>query len=172
MSYKNKLSQITTFIFDVDGVLTDGSVILESSGEMVRTMHTKDGYALQHAVKKGYHIVIISGGSSIMVKKRLEGLGVEHIYLGKNHKLPVLNEHLQKHNISLSQVIYMGDDIPDLPCLKVVGISSCPKDASVEVREVCDDISHINGGKGCVRDVLEQTMRIQNKWMDDDAYSW
>lgn len=172
MSYKKKLSQITTFIFDVDGVLTDGSVILESSGEMVRTMHTKDGYALQHAVKKGYHIVIISGGSSVMVKKRLEGLGIEHIYLGKDHKLPVLNEHLQKHNISINQVLYMGDDIPDLPCLKVVGVSSCPNDASVEVREVCDYISHINGGKGCVRDVLEQTMRIQNKWMDDDAYSW
>jgi 3-deoxy-D-manno-octulosonate 8-phosphate phosphatase (KDO 8-P phosphatase) len=172
MSYKKKLSQITTFIFDVDGVLTDGSVILESSGEMVRTMHTKDGYALQHAVKKGYHIVIISGGSSVMVKKRLEGLGIEHIYLGKDHKLPVLNEHLQKHNISINQVLYMGDDIPDLPCLKVVGVSSCPKDASVEVREVCDYISHINGGKGCVRDVLEQTMRIQNKWMDDDAYTW
>ena len=172
MSYKKKLSQITTFIFDVDGVLTDGSVILESSGEMVRTMHTKDGYALQHAVKKGYHIVIISGGSSVMVKKRLEGLGIEHIYLGKDHKLPVLNEHLQKHNISINQVLYMGDDIPDLPCLKVVGVSSCPKDASVEVREVCDYISHINGGKGCARDVLEQTMRIQNKWMDDDAYSW
>tara|TARA_Y100000768_G_C23984999_1_gene688243 strand:- start:45 stop:449 length:405 start_codon:yes stop_codon:yes gene_type:complete len=134
MSYKKKLSQITTFIFDVDGVLTDGSVILESSGEMVRTMHTKDGYALQHAVKKGYHIVIISGGSSVMVKKRLEGLGIEHIYLGKDHKLPVLNEHLQKHNISINQVLYMGDDIPDLPCLKVVGVSSCPKDASVEVR--------------------------------------
>ena len=172
MSYKKKLSQITTFIFDVDGVLTDGSVILESSGEMVRTMHTKDGYALQHAVKKGYHIVIISGGSSVMVKKRLEGLGIEHIYLGKDHKLPVLNEHLQKHNISINQVLYMGDDIPDLPCLKVVGVSSCPNDASVEVREVCDYISHINGGKGCVRDVLEQTMRIQNKWMDDDAFSW
>ena len=172
MSYKKKLSQITTFIFDVDGVLTDGSVILESSGEMVRTMHTKDGYALQHAVKKGFHIVIISGGSSVMVKKRLEGLGIEHIYLGKDHKLPVLNEHLQKHNISINQVLYMGDDIPDLPCLKVVGVSSCPKDASVEVREFCDYISHINGGKGCVRDVLEQTLRIQNKWMDDDAYSW
>ncbi len=172
MSYKKKLSQISTFIFDVDGVLTDGSVILESGGEMVRTMHTKDGYALQHAVKKGFHIVIISGGSSVMVKKRLEGLGIEHIYLGKDHKLPVLNEHLQKHNISINQVLYMGDDIPDLPCLKVVGVSSCPNDASVEVREVCDYISHINGGKGCVRDVLEQTMRIQNKWMDDDAYSW
>ena len=172
MSYKKKLSQITTFIFDVDGVLTEGSVILESSGEMVRTMHTRDGYALQHAVKKGYHIVIISGGSSVMVKKRFEGLGIEHIYLRKDHKLPVLNEHLQKHNISINQVLYMGDDIPDLPCLKVVGVSSCPKDASVEVREVCDYISHINGGKGCVRDVLEQTMRIQNKWMDDDAYTW
>ena len=172
MSYKKKLSQITTFIFDVDGVLTDGNVILESSGEMVRTMHTKDGYALQHAVKKGYHIVIISGGSSIMVKKRLEGLGIKYIFLGKDQKLPVLNEHLKKHNISLNQVLYMGDDIPDLPSLKIVGISSCPKDASVEVREVCDYISHINGGKGCVRDVLEQTMRIQNKWMDDDAYSW
>ena len=172
MSYKKKLSQITTFIFDVDGVLTDGNVILESSGEMVRTMHTRDGYALQHAVKKGYHIVIISGGSSLMVKKRLEGLGVKYIFLGKDQKLPVLNEHLKKHNISLNQVLYMGDDIPDLPCLRMVGISSCPKDASVEVREVCDYISHINGGKGCVRDVLEQTMRIQNKWMDDDAYSW
>ena len=88
-------------------------------------------------------------------KKRLEGLGIEYIYLGKDQKLPVLNEHLKKHNISLNQVLYMGDDIPDLPCLKMVGISSCPKDASVEVREVCDYISHINGGKGCVRDVLK-----------------
>ena len=172
MSYKKKLSQITTFIFDVDGVLTDGSVILESSGEMVRTMHTKDGYALQHAVKKGYHIVIISGGSSVMVKKRLEGLGIEHIYLGKNHKLPVLNEHLQKHNISINQVLYMGDDIPDLPCLKKVGVSSCPNDASVEVREVCDYISHINGGKGCVRDVLEQLLKIQGKWGRPQDRTW
>ena len=95
MSYKKKLCQITTFIFDVDGVLTDGSVILESSGEMVRTMHTKDGYALQHAVKKGYHIVIISGGSSVMVKKRLEGLGIEYIYLGKDHKLLINKEFIK-----------------------------------------------------------------------------
>jgi 3-deoxy-D-manno-octulosonate 8-phosphate phosphatase (KDO 8-P phosphatase) len=172
MSYKKRLSEITTFIFDVDGVLTDGTVILESSGEMVRTMHTKDGYAIQHAVKKGYHIVIISGGSSKMVRKRLEGLGVDHVYLGKDHKLPVLNEHLRKHNIPLSQVLYMGDDIPDIPCLNIVSISSCPNDACIEVRDSCDYISHVNGGMGCVRDVLEQTMRIQNKWMDDDAFSW
>ena len=172
MSYKQRLTDITTFIFDVDGVLTDGSVILDSSGEMVRTMHTKDGYALQHAVKKGYNIIIITGGNSIMVKKRLEGLGIDQVFLSTHQKLPVMENYLKNNNIQASQVLYMGDDIPDLPCLNVVGISTCPNDAAVEIREVCDYISHIDGGKGCVRDVLEQTMRFQNKWMDKDAYSW
>ena len=172
MSYKEKLANITTFIFDVDGVLTDGTVALEVSGELVRTMHTKDGYALQHAVKKGYHIIIITGGRSSMVEKRLEGLGIKHIYIGVSNKFPVLKEHLKQHNLKLENSLYMGDDIPDLPCLKEVAIACCPSDASVEIREVCDYISHIEGGKGCVRDVLEQTMRIQNKWMDEDAYSW
>ena len=172
MSYKQRLSEINTFIFDVDGVLTDGNVILDSSGEMVRTMHTKDGYALQHAVKKGYHIVIITGGNSQMVKERLNGLGIKDIYLAAHQKLPILENHLKENNIELNQVLYMGDDIPDIPCLKVVGVSTCPKDSAVEVREVCDYISHINGGKGCVRDVLEQTMRVQNKWINNDSYSW
>ena len=172
MSYKQRLTDITTFIFDVDGVLTDGSVILDSSGEMVRTMHTKDGYALQHAVKKGYNIIIITGGNSIMVKKRLEGLGIDQVFLSTHQKLPVMENYLKNNKIQASQVLYMGDDIPDLPCLNVVGISTCPNDAAVEIREVCDYISHIDGGKGCVRDVLEQTMRFQNKWMDKDAYSW
>ena len=172
MSYKQRLTDITTFIFDVDGVLTDGSVILDSSGEMVRTMHTKDGYALQHAVKKGYNIIIITGGNSIMVKKRLEGLGIDQVFLSTHQKLPVMENYLKNNKIQASQVLYMGDDIPDLPCLNVVGISTCPNDAAVEIREVCDYISHIDGGKGCVRDVLEQTMRVQNKWMDKDAYSW
>ena len=172
MSYKQRLSEINTFIFDVDGVLTDGNVILDSSGEMVRTMHTKDGYALQHAVKMGYHIVIITGGNSQMVKERLNGLGIKDIYLSAHQKLPILENHLKENNIELNQVLYMGDDIPDIPCLKVVGVSTCPKDSAVEVREVCDYISHINGGKGCVRDVLEQTMRVQNKWINDDSYSW
>lgn len=172
MSYKTRLSKIHTFIFDVDGVLTDGTVALESSGELVRTMHTKDGYALQHAVKKGYHIVIITGGRSKMVQKRLEGLGIKHIYIGVSNKLPLLKEHLKKNNLKLENALYMGDDIPDLPCLKEVGVATCPNDASVEIREVCDYISHVEGGKGCVRDVLEQTMRVQDKWMDDDAFSW
>mgnify|MGYP001168925112 FL=1 len=172
MSYKERLSDITTFIFDVDGVLTDGNVILDSSGEMIRTMHTKDGYALQHAVKKGYNIIIITGGNSEMVKKRLEGLGVKAVFLSVHQKLPLMQDYLKKNNIAEKEVLYMGDDIPDLPCLKVVGVSTCPKDAAVEIREASDYISHINGGKGCVRDVLEQTMRVQNKWMDNDAYSW
>jgi len=172
MSYKERLSKINTFVFDVDGVLTDGNVILDSSGELVRTMHTKDGFALQHAVKKGFHIVIITGGNSEMVKLRLQGLGINHIFLGAHHKLPILENHLKENNINHNEVLYMGDDLPDIPCLKVVGISTCPRDSAVEVRENCDYISHIDGGKGCVRDVLEQTMRSQNKWMDEDSFSW
>lgn len=172
MSYKLRLPNITTFIFDVDGVLTDGSVILDSTGEMVRTMHTKDGYALQHAVKKGYNIVIITGGHSTMVKRRLEGLGIQEVFLSTHEKLPVMDKYLANNNISNSEVLYMGDDIPDLPCLKAVGISTCPNDAAIEIRDSVDYISHIDGGKGCVRDVLEQTMRVQNKWLDKDAYSW
>ena len=107
-----------------------------------------------------------------MVKKRLEGLGIDQVFLSTHQKLPVMENYLKNNNIQASQVLYMGDDIPDLPCLNVVGISTCPNDAAVEIREVCDYISHIDGGKGCVRDVLEQTMRVQNKWMDKDAYSW
>ena len=118
MSYKEKLLNINTFVFDVDGVLTDGTVALEASGELVRTMHTKDGYALQHAVKKGYHIIIITGGRSSMVQNRLEGLGIKHVYLGVSNKLPVLKDPVKQNNLKLENSLYMGDDIPDLPCLK------------------------------------------------------
>ena len=172
MSYKQKLSKITTFAFDVDGVLTDGSIILDSHGEMVRTMHTKDGYALQHAIKKGFNIVIITGGNSNMVKKRLEGLGIKDVFLSAHHKLHILKEYLSNKKINADEVLYMGDDIPDYRCLKFSGISTCPKDACVEIREICDYISHVDGGKGAVRDVIEQTLRVQGKWMDEDAHSW
>ena len=172
MSYKQRLKDITTFVFDVDGVLTDGLVILDSSGEMVRTMHTKDGYALQHAIKKGYNICIITGGNSPMVKKRLEGLGIKDVFLAVHEKLSVLENYLSENNIDASQMVYMGDDIPDYPCIEMAGIGSCPNDAAVEIREISDYISHLNGGKGCVRDILEQTMRVQGKWMDKDALQW
>lgn len=172
MSYKEALQNITTFIFDVDGVLTDGSVILDSSGEMIRTMNTKDGFALQHAIKKGYRICIITGGNSIMVKQRLEYLGIKDVYLSAHEKLDIFNSYLSENNINANQVLYMGDDLPDYPCIKAAGIGACPHDSAVEIREIANYISHIDGGKGCVRDVIEQTLRLHNKWFDKDSFKW
>ena len=158
MSYKEKLQHINTFIFDVDGVLTDGSVILDSSGEMVRTMNTRDGYALQHAIKKGYNICIITGGNSIMVKKRLEYLGIKDVFLSAHEKIGILQDYIKDKNVNIENVLYMGDDLPDHTCIVAAGVGACPHDAAVEIREAADYISHKDGGKGCVRDVLEQTM--------------
>ena len=172
MSYKEKLQHINTFIFDVDGVLTDGSVILDPSGEMVRTMNTRDGYALQHAIKKGYNICIITGGNSSMVKKRLEYLGIKDVFLSAHEKIGIFHDYIKEKNVRIENVLYMGDDLPDHTCIVEAGVGACPHDAAVEIREAADYISHIEGGKGCVRDVIEQTLRVQNKWMDKDAYSW
>ncbi len=171
-NYKIKLKNITTFIFDVDGVLTDGKLLITSNGEMLRLMDAKDGFAIKYAIDHGFKISIISGGKDESIRTRLEKLGVKDIYLDSHNKIESYNELLNKHKLSASSVLYMGDDLPDVPCLKVVGVSTCPKDSAVEVREVCDYVSHINGGKGCVRDVLEQTMRVQKKWLNDDSYSW
>ena len=170
MSYKEALQNITTFIFDVDGVLTDGSVILDSSVEMIRTMNTKDGFALQHAIKKGYRVCIITGGNSIMVKQRLEYLGIKDVYLSAHEKLDIFNSYLSENNINANQVLYMGDDLPDYPCIKAAGIGACPHDSAVEIREIANYISHIDGGKGCVRDVIEQTLRLNNKWFEKDSF--
>jgi len=163
-SYKEYLNQITTFIFDVDGVLTDGTVTITSSGEMLRTMNIKDGYALKTAVMKGYNVCIISGGTNEGVRKRLEGLSITDIYLGAHHKVEQLDEYLAKKNIQLENVLYMGDDIPDVPVLKRVGLSCCPQDAAYEVLEICKYISHVDGGKGAVRDVISQVMKVQGTW--------
>lgn len=163
-SYKEYLNQITTFIFDVDGVLTDGTVTVTSSGEMLRRMSIKDGYALKTAVMKGYNVCIISGGTNEGVRKRLQGLNITDIYLGAHHKVEQLDEYLTKKNIKLENVLYMGDDIPDVPVLKQVGLSCCPHDAAYEVLEICDYISHVNGGKGAARDVISQVMKVQGTW--------
>ncbi|MFL2571725.1 MAG: KdsC family phosphatase [Parvicellaceae bacterium] len=172
MSYKKALANITTFIFDVDGVLTDGGVILDSSGEMVRTMNTKDGFAMQHAIKKGYNICIITGGNSQMVKERLLHLGIKDVFLAAHQKLEIFNAYLEKNNLTTDQVLYMGDDLPDYPCIEAAAVGACPHDSAVEIREISNYISHINGGKGCVRDVIEQTLRLHNKWFDKDSFSW
>lgn len=163
-SYKEYLKQITTFIFDVDGVLTDGTVTIMSSGEMLRKMNIKDGYALKTAIDKGYNVCIISGGSNEGVRNRLKGLGVKDIYLGAHQKINPYQEYINTNNLNAKNIIYMGDDIPDVPVMKQVILPCCPQDAAYEVKEISKYISHKNGGKGAVRDIIEQVLKVQGKW--------
>jgi 3-deoxy-D-manno-octulosonate 8-phosphate phosphatase (KDO 8-P phosphatase) len=165
-SYKTKLKDINTFIFDVDGVLTDGNVILSSSGEMVRTMSTRDGYAISQAIKKGFNVCIISGGNSDMVRKRLEYLGVKHIHLGVKDKLDVFEDYLIMQQIKAEQVLYMGDDLPDYEVMSRVGIAAAPNDAAPEILSIANYVSHKKGGEGCVRDVIEQVLKIKDCWFE------
>ena len=171
MSYKEKLAQITTFIFDVDGVLTDGNVFLLKN-EIVRVLNSRDGYALQHARKQGYNIFVITGGSSEEVAKRLLDLGVTEVKLKSSNKIKVYEELQQKYEFSDAEVLYMGDDIPDYKVLQRVGLSTCPQNAAVEVKQICDYQSPYDGGKYCVRDVIEQTLRVQKKWFNSDCIEW
>ncbi|WP_031425642.1 KdsC family phosphatase [Flavimarina sp. Hel_I_48] len=164
-NYKEVLNQITTFIFDVDGVLTNAGIQINTNGEMLRTMNTKDGYALKTAIEQGYNVCIISGGKNEGVRARLKGLGITDIYLGAHEKIEQLDEYFDIYNIKPENVLYMGDDIPDYPVMKIVGLPCCPQDAVKEIKEVATYISHKNGGKGCVRDVIEQVLKVQGKWM-------
>ena len=163
-SYKEYLEHISTFIFDVDGVLTDGTITVTTSGEMLRRMNIKDGYAIKTAIDKGFHMCIISGGTNEGVRLRLKGLGVTNIYLGAHNKIEQLNDYLNENNIKLENVLYMGDDIPDVPVMKLVGLPTCPQDAVPEIKALSKYVSHKNGGKGAVRDVIEQVLKVQGKW--------
>jgi 3-deoxy-D-manno-octulosonate 8-phosphate phosphatase (KDO 8-P phosphatase) len=164
-SYKTRLKDITTFIFDVDGVMTNGKIIYRHDGKIDRQFNAKDGYAIKHAISKGYRIAIISGGMQENVRKRLNSLGVEDVFLKAFDKIGIFEKFINDKNIKPNNVLYMGDDNPDIKVLKVVGISTCPKDASVDVKSVCDYVSPKDGGYGCVRDVIEQVMRIHDKWI-------
>lgn len=165
-SYKEYLPQITTFIFDVDGVLTDGTVTIFPDGELVRKMNIKDGYALKTAVDMGYNVCIITGGTNPAVKSRLQGLGITDIYLGAHNKVEQLDEYLDVYSIKAENVLYMGDDIPDYPVMKLIGLPTCPKDAAPEIQHIAKYISQKKGGNGCVRDVIEQVLKVQDKWKD------
>lgn len=171
-SYKQLLSTIKTFIFDVDGVMTNGIVLLTSDGDMLRSMHVKDGYALHLAARKGYRMAIISGGSSDSVIKRFTTLGINDIFLGVSNKLAVFNEYIAKNDIDPATVLYMGDDIPDYEVMSKVGLPVCPADAAEEIKQISKYISGIRGGEGCVRDILEQVMKIHGTWFDDDGFHW
>ena len=172
VNYKELLKHINTFIFDYDGVMTDGSVIMTSDGEAYRVSSVKDGYALQLAVKKGYRVAVISGANSASMIHRMNAVLVTDLFLGVDNKVPVYLEYLNKHGIPSSQVLFMGDDIPDYELMLEAGVSTCPADAAEEIKSVARYISHLEGGKGCVRDVIEQVLKVQGKWMNDDAYHW
>jgi len=171
-NYKELLKYINTFIFDYDGVLTDGSIIMTNSGEAYRISNVKDGYALQLAKKKGYRVAVISGAHSESMIQRLTSIQITDVFLGVENKLWIFQQYLKQHNLSKEQVLFMGDDIPDYEVMIEAGVSACPADASEEIKSVAKYISHLNGGKGCVRDVIEQVLKVQGKWMNDDAYHW
>ncbi|HEY1197064.1 MULTISPECIES: KdsC family phosphatase [Flavobacterium] len=165
-SYKEIMNDITTFVFDVDGVLTDSSVFVTNEGEMLRTMNIRDGYALKAAIESGYNVCIISGGSNEGVRIRLNNLGVKDIHLGTPDKVKTFKEYTEKHNIKHENVLYMGDDIPDFHVMKLVGLPTCPQDSTPEIKNICRYISHVKGGRGAARDVIEQVMKVQGKWME------
>jgi 3-deoxy-D-manno-octulosonate 8-phosphate phosphatase (KDO 8-P phosphatase) len=171
-NFKTKLNRVKAFMFDVDGVLTDGSVTLMSDGEQIRVMNIKDGYALQLAAKKGYKIAIISGGRSEMIRKRMHGLGITDVYLACSNKIEVYKELLEIYDVKPEEILYMGDDIPDYEVMKRVGIPTCPNDSVQEIKDISIYVSHQNGGKGAVRDVIEQVLKLHGQWLDHDGFCW
>ena len=164
-NYKEKLKNIKAFIFDVDGVFTDGKIYLEPGGEFVRAVDMKDGYAVVYALKQGYIIGIISGGNSQAVRKRFEYLKITDIYLNSRDKKSDFEDFYFKYDLKPENILYMGDDIPDFEPMKLAGLSTCPADAVEEIKAIADYISTFPGGHGCVRDVIEQVLKLQGKWI-------
>lgn len=171
-NYKSLLKEINTFIFDYDGVLTDGTVVLTNEGDFLRTANVKDGYAMQLAIKKGFNVAIISGGRSESIRKRFLVLGIHDVFLGVESKIEVFFNYLREHDIKKEQVLYLGDDIPDYHTMKEAGVAACPADACEEIKAISHYISHLKGGRGCARDVIEQVLKAQGKWMTDEAFTW
>jgi len=171
-NYKDKLHKITTFILDYDGVITDGTIFPTADGDMMRTANVKDGYALQLARKKGYRVAIISGGQSESMRHRMNALKIEDVFLGVSNKKEVFEQYVANNHLKTEEILYMGDDIPDYELLQLVGVSSCPSDAAEEILEIVDYVSHKAGGKGAVRDVLRQVLKLQGKWFDKEAFHW
>lgn len=167
------LTKIKAFIFDVDGVLSCETVPIHISGEVMRTANIKDGYALQLAVKRGYKIAIITGGNSQAVKTRYLGLGITDIYMKSSNKIHDFEAFVNNHRLLPEEILYMGDDIPDYPVMQKVGLPVCPHDAVPEIKQIARYISPKAGGYGCARDVIEQVMRAQDKWLlDHKAFGW
>ena len=163
-NFKQRLNYIKAFAFDMDGVLTDGSLLVREEEEPLRTMDIKDGLAIHKAVDAGYKIIVITGSSSEAVKKRLNYLGVTEVYAKVKEKEVILIQFASTHKLSMQEILYVGDDLPDIAPMKMAGVAACPYDAVPEVREIVQYISDKPGGHGCVRDVIRQVMKLQNKW--------
>lgn len=157
-------SRITTFVFDVDGVLTDGTLFVFDNGEQVRRMNIKDGYALQLAVKKGYRVAIFSGGNSEAVVSRLNKLGITDVFMNVKDKKWEVENYMQQHAITWKEVLFMGDDIPDYPSMKATALPCAPSDAVPEIKQIAKYISSFPGGRGCVRDVIEKVLKLRGDW--------
>ena len=169
---KDLLQSVTTFIFDFDGVMTDGTVFCDYNGNPLRATNVKDGYALQLATKLGYKVAVISGAICPSMEVRMRSLGVTDVFTGVANKVSKLNDYTRKKGLDPKRIVFMGDDIPDLKVMKEVGVPACPADAVPEIKEISLFVSEWPGGKGCVRDVIEQTLKAQGKWLTDEAYYW
>ena len=167
------LSKIKLLAFDIDGVLSASTIPVGDDGQPMRTANIKDGYAIHLALKLGMPVAIITGGTHEPVRRRYESLGSQDVHLGCSNKMETYLALLQKYGIKDENVLYMGDDIPDYEVMQIVGLPVCPADAAVEIKQLSKYISPINGGEGCGRDVIEQVMRAQGKWMDEaNAFGW
>ena len=171
-NYKEKLHDIKAFVFDFDGVLSDGRIYTMADGEMVRATNAKDGYALQYALKKGYKVAIISGGFGENMRQRYRNFTGMDIFLHVSNKIELFNQYLKDNHLTPENVLVMGDDIPDYQMMMLAGVKCCPADASEEIKQTADYISFQPGGCGCVRDVIEQTLKLQGRWLEADACIW
>jgi len=171
-NFKEDLSKVKAFIFDIDGVLSLQTISLNVFGVPNRSVNLRDGYALQLAVKNGYFVGIISGSNAKEYLKRLKTLGVTEVYLNSRSKLDHYMNFKKKHKLDDSEILFMGDDIPDLEVMRQAGVAVCPADADSEIKQAASYISDKKGGEGCVRDVIEQVLRLHNRWMNADAFSW
>ena len=172
MNFKESLNKVKAFAFDVDGVFTDGTVFLLPGDEFMRSVNIKDGYAIQHAVKTGYPIGIITGGRSEAVRERFQNLGVTDIYMGTSYKWDIYEDFRIKYGLEHEEILYMGDDLPDYEIMKKVGVPTCPSDAAHEIKDISVYVSQYGGGKGCVRDIVQQVLQLQDKWINDNTFKW
>jgi len=169
---KELFNQVKAFVFDVDGVFTDGQVYLLPGEDFIRAVNIKDGYAIQYCIKMGYKVCIITGGVTREINARFVRLGVTDIYMGSSNKLEKFEAFRGKYGFNYNDMLYMGDDLPDYPVMEKVGVPVCPSDAAAEVKQVARYVSPLPGGKGCVRDVIEKVLTVQGKWFTKDAFEW